>query len=91
MSIETYETRPQEVQAIQWTGDNTVELLKFCPWIVKRIRDSKEVLVILPGGRRGNNYVHLNHWIIRHRKNVYEAMNPRTFHSTYRKTKGKIE
>lgn len=63
-----YRSKPSEVEAIQWTGDNFDEIEKFCPeGIVVPGMSCPESAKMYAGknGIQGCVLLPINHWIVR--------------------------
>ena len=79
MSVGTFETIPHDVQAIQWTGDNTVEVLEFCPELELLNRGDIKMLKLPYIG-----LYNVGAWVICD-DGEYDCMTNATFQATCRK------
>lgn len=65
MTTQRYRRRPQEVEAIQWTGHNLDEVLDFNPEL-QGGRDGEALLMLADqDGVQGHVEVPVGHWIVR--------------------------
>lgn len=74
-----YKTKPCEIEAVQWTGENLTEILRFAN--TQNIDITSGVLIIktLEGDMRAN----VGDYIIRGLRGEYYPCKPDVFHTKY--------
>jgi len=79
--LKTYVKKPVEIEAIQWTGENTKEILAFCHDCFSYQKNDVNVLVIntLEGTMKGS----IGDFIIKGVKGEFYACKPDVFMLTY--------
>jgi len=76
-----YVKKPVEVEALEWTGENTTEILSFCSDCYSYMRDDKSVLAI--NTLEGNMTASLGDYIIKGLIGEFYACKPEVFVKTY--------
>ncbi|MCD7949683.1 MAG: hypothetical protein LUG12_05440 [Erysipelotrichaceae bacterium] len=76
--IKKYTKRPVTIEAIQWLGNNTSEILDFCGSCCK-IRDNDLIIQTL----EGDHLVRVSDFIIKGIAGEFYNCNPEIFHKTY--------
>lgn len=63
----TFRSKPQEVEAVQWTGANCEEIRRFAMANVTRVKPGDHDLLLQAGkdGAQGWVPVPVGHWIVR--------------------------
>lgn len=77
--VQRFRTKPVEVDAIQWTGDNLVEVMAWCGFNAKHQPDGG--LSILTN--EGTLWVRHGNWVIRSRGDELRSCSPATFADAY--------
>jgi len=79
--LKKYVKKPVEIEAIQWTGENTKEILAFCHDCFSYQKNNVNVLVIntLEGTMKGS----IGDFIIKGVKGEFYACKPDVFMLTY--------
>lgn len=72
-----YKKKPVIVEAIQWTGDNTKEILDFCPIAIER-----KTYLCIPT-LEGNHLADKGDFIIKGVKGEFYPCKPDIFEKTY--------
>lgn len=80
MTVEKYVKKPVVIDALQWTGDNKDELLKFCDSVILS-PDGKVHIFTL----EGNMEASINDYIIKGVKGEFYPCKPDIFEATYEK------
>lgn len=78
-----YVKKPVVIEAIQWTGDNTKEVLEFCPDCFTYERNNQDIFVVAT--LEGSMHASLNDYIIKGIKDEFYACKPDVFTLTYDK------
>lgn len=76
-----YKKKPVEIEALQWSGDNVVEIVEFCSACYHYYRDNTPVLMIetLEGPMRAS----VGDYVIKGIKGEFYACKPDIFKLTY--------
>jgi len=81
-----YKKKPIIVDAVRWTGKNTPEVIRFCPFTV-RIFDGRKISHLLIPTLEGNRPVQKGNWIIKDIiKGEFYPCKPDIFATTYERT-----
>ena len=75
--------KPVEIEAVQWTGDNLLEVLNFCSSCFSYERNGQQVLTI--STLEGNMNASHGDFIIKGVKGEFYACKPDVFEMTYDK------
>ena len=78
-----YRKKPVEIEAIQWTGENTTQILTFCRDCFSYQKNSVPVLVI--NTLEGNMTASIGDYVIQGIKGEFYACKPDIFEMTYDK------
>ena len=78
-----YVKKPVEIEAVQWTGDNLLEVLNFCSSCFSYERNGQQVLTI--STLEGNMNASHGDFIIKGVKGEFYACKPDVFEMTYDK------
>lgn len=76
-----YVKKPIEIEALEWTGENTTEILAFCSDCYSYVRDDKPVLAI--NTLEGNMTASLGDYVIKGLIGEFYACKPEVFVKTY--------
>lgn len=76
-----YVKKPVEIEALQWTGNNTKEILAFCDECFSYQKNDVNVLVI--NTLEGTMKASINDFIIKGIKGEFYACKPDVFIMTY--------
>ena len=74
-----YKKRPIVIQAVQWTGDNQAEMLKFCERCFSKMEKDNLVVVTLEGDMTAS----VGDYIIRGIQGEFYPCKPDIFELTY--------
>lgn len=74
-----YKKRPIVIQAVQWTGDNQTEMLKFCERCFSKMEKDNLVVVTLEGDMTAS----VGDYIIRGIQGEFYPCKPDIFELTY--------
>lgn len=85
MKAKRYRRTPQPVEAIQFTGDNAVNIAQFAGTDrVGLFHDAPGLqLLTTPGGVSEWQHVPIGHYVVRRSDGDYGAVDPHTFESNY--------
>lgn len=78
-----YVKKPVEIEAVQWTGENLLEVLNFCSSCFSYERNGQQVLTI--STLEGNMNASHGDFIIKGVKGEFYACKPDIFEMTYDK------
>lgn len=78
-----YIKKPVEIEAVQWTGENLLEVLNFCSSCFSYERNGQQVLTI--STLEGNMNASHGDFIIKGIKGEFYACKPDIFEMTYDK------
>lgn len=78
-----YTKKPVEIEAVQWTGENLLEILNFCSSCFSYERNGLKVLTI--STLEGNMNASYGDFIIKGVKGEFYACKPDIFEMTYDK------
>jgi len=78
-----YVKKPVVIEAMQWTGDNTLDVLAFCPDCFTYEKSNQEIFVV--STLEGNMHASPNDYIIKGIKSEFYACKPDVFALTYDK------
>ena len=73
-----YTTRPQQVEAIRYTGDNYDEIREFTNGSVTRL------LALILIGEEGNQIVEVGEWIVKYSDYECDAFSDKEFRATFK-------
>lgn len=76
-----FRKKPVEIETVQWTGENTTEILAFCRDCFSYQKDSKPILVI--NTLEGNMTASVGDYVIQGIKGEFYACKPDIFEMTY--------
>jgi hypothetical protein len=76
-----YRKKPVEIEAIQWDGENTTEILAFCSDCYSYLRNDLPVLAI--NTLEGNMTASIGDYVIKGIKGEFYACKPDVFLLTY--------
>ena len=76
-----YRKKPVEIEAIQWDGENTTEILSFCSDCYSYLRNDLPVLAI--NTLEGNMTASIGDYVIKGIKGEFYACKPDVFLLTY--------
>lgn len=79
--IKQYTKKPVTIEAIQWTGKNTTQIVAFCSDCFTYHRNNEPVLMI--NTLEGAMTASINDYIIKGVKGEFYACKPDIFHLTY--------
>lgn len=74
-----YRTRPVEVDAIQWTGDNLAEVFAWAGYNVNR-QPGDGISITTPAG---TVWGRIQDWIVRDEAGYFKCVSPSVFDRTY--------
>lgn len=78
-----YVKKPVEIEAVQWTGENLLDVLNFCTQCFSYEKNSQQVLTI--STLEGNMNASHGDFIIKGIKGEFYACKPDIFEMTYDK------
>ena len=78
-----YRKKPVEIEAVQWTGDNTIEILKFCPQCFTKPIPGTEHSELVISTLEGPMKASVKDYIIKGVKDEFYACKPDIFKMTY--------
>ena len=73
-----YTTRPRQVEAIRYTGDNYDEIREFTNGSVTRL------LALILIGEEGNQIVEVGEWIVKYSDYECDAFSDKEFRATFK-------
>lgn len=76
-----FRKKPVVIEAVQWDGKNTEEVISFCPKIIAQAREITGALVIAT--LEGNMDAIRNDWIIKGVNGEFYPCKPDIFEKTY--------
>lgn len=80
-----YIKKPVEIEAIQWTGDNTIEVLNFCPSCFTKNISGTQYNELMISTLEGPMKASVEDYIIKGIKSEFYACKPDVFELTYDK------
>ena len=81
--ISTYRKKPLIVEALQWTGFNFNEVMRFCPDIQPELGLRDDIPELYIRTLEGEMHVSLNDFIIKGVRGEFYACKPDIFWETY--------
>lgn len=84
--IGKYRKKPVIVEAIQWTGDNTSEVMEFCNK-ASRLMDGKKLYALIIKTLEGDMKCERDDWIIKGINGEFYSCKPDVFEKTYERAK----
>lgn len=79
--VKQYVKKPIVIEALQWTGNNIIDVLDFCPDCFSYERSKKKILAI--STLEGNMTASINDYIIKGIQGEFYACKPDIFLETY--------
>ena len=76
-----YTTRPQQVEAIRYTGDNYDEIYKLT---TGNIYENKYLKTLTLVTQEYNQHFHVGDWIVKYSDYDYEAFSDKEFRATFK-------
>lgn len=80
-----FRKKPVVIEALQWNGENSIEVSAFCPTIID-LYDTKQFLLIPT--KEGDMKASVNDWIIKGVQGEFYPCKPDIFEATYESVGG---